>query len=231
MGRNLEKDAIEIAAKNRRILENGFRIFSEKTIEKVTMADVAKAAGIGIASLYRYYSTKQELVMGVSTWMWSEYMKVALQRAEESRRSGATAAEEFDFYLESFLDLYHNHKDMLRFNQFFNIYLQSEDISEEDKKPYMDVIFAFQRCFRETYLQGQRDGTLRTDLTAEKMFALSLHLMLAAATRYAVGLAYSEAHDAEEELRLLKEMLCLRFTREQEGKKHGGTRSPAICTT
>ena len=230
MGRNLEKDAIEIAAKNRRILENGFRIFSEKTIEKVTMADVAKAAGIGIASLYRYYSTKQELVMGVSTWMWSEYMKAALQRAEESRRSGATAAEEFDFYLESFLDLYRNHKDMLRFNQFFNIYLQSEDISEEGKKPYMDLIFTLQQRFRETYLRGQRDGTLRTDLTEEKMFALSLHLMLAAVTRYAVGLVYGEAHDAEEELRLLKEMLLLRFIRDQEREKDGQEPSLAICT-
>ena len=51
MGRNLEKDAIEMAAKNQRILENGFRIFAENTIEKVTMLDVAKAAGIAISSL------------------------------------------------------------------------------------------------------------------------------------------------------------------------------------
>ena len=48
MGRNLKKDAIEMAAKNQRILENGFRIFAENTIEKVTMLDVAKAAGIAI---------------------------------------------------------------------------------------------------------------------------------------------------------------------------------------
>ena len=55
MGRNLEKDAIEMAAKNQRILESGFRIFAEKGIEKVTMNDIAEAAEIGIASLYRYY--------------------------------------------------------------------------------------------------------------------------------------------------------------------------------
>ena len=45
MGRNLEKDAIEMAAKNQRILENGFRIFSERGIDTVTMNDVATFSG------------------------------------------------------------------------------------------------------------------------------------------------------------------------------------------
>ena len=44
------------------------------------------------------------------------------------------------------------------------------------------------------------------------MFSVTLHLMLAAVTRYAVGLAYNEETDAEAELALLKEMLMSKFT-------------------
>ena len=52
---------------------------------------------------------------------------------------------------------------------------------------------------------------MRTDLPAQEVFATSLHLMLAAATRYAVGLVYRSG-DPEQELELLKSMLLDRFT-------------------
>ena len=211
MGRNQEKDAAEMEAKNQRILESGFRIFAENSIEKVTMTDVAKAAGIGVASLYRYYSTKTALVIAVSTWVWEQYTKNLAMKRSEIEISKATAAERFGYYLESFLDLYHNHKDALRFNQFFNIYIRTEGIAPEDMDAYKNVIQTLEKRFAGLYLKGQQDGTLRTDMTEKKMFSTTLHLMLAAVTRYAVGLIYEEETEPEEELRFQKELLMRRF--------------------
>ena len=212
MGRNLEKDAIEMAAKNQRILENGFRIFSERGIDTVTMNDVAKAAGIAISSLYRYYSTKPKLVMGIGTWAWEEYMKAGAENGARAARPDKTAAEMFDFYLESFLDLYRNHKDLLRFNQYFNMYLRSAAVPEEELRQYMDMIRSMEARFAQIYRRGQQDGTLRTQEPEKKIFSATLHLMLAAVTRYAVGLVYTEETDTEEELRLLKNLLLSQYT-------------------
>ncbi len=212
MSRNFEKDTLEMAAKNRRILENGFRIFAENSIEKVKMTDVAEAAGIGIASLYRYYNTKTALVLAISTWVWEEYTKENARMQAEAEKTDWTAAERFDFYLESFLDLYRNHRDILRFNQFFNIYVQTESITPGEMNAYNKVIQTLEARFANLYRSAQQDGTLRTDLPEKKMFSTTLHLMLAAVTRYAVGLAYySENTDPEEELRLQKELLIRRF--------------------
>lgn len=213
MGRNLKKDAIEMAAKNQRILENGFRIFAENTIEKVTMLDVAKAAGIAISSLYRYYSTKPKLVMAISTWAWDTYAKENERIETEASKPDRTAAEIFESYLDSFLDLYHNHRNLLRFNQFFNVFLVSEDISEEEMGPYLDMVRGLERRFGRIYQRAQQDGTLCTDISEKKMFSMTLHLMLAVVTRYAVGLVYNEESDAEEELRLQKDMLVRRFVK------------------
>ena len=213
MGRNLKKDAIEMAAKNQRILENGFRIFAANTIEKVTMLDVAKAAGIAISSLYRYYSTKPKLVMAISTWAWDTYAKENERIETEASKPDRTAAEIFESYLDSFLDLYHNHRNLLRFNQFFNVYLVSEDISEEEMGPYLDMVRGLERRFGRIYQRAQQDGTLCTDISEKKMFSMTLHLMLAVVTRYAVGLVYNEESDAEEELRLQKDMLVRRFVK------------------
>lgn len=219
MGRNLEKDAVEMAAKNQRILENGFRIFSENTIETVTMNDVAKAAGIAISSLYRYYSTKTKLVMAISTWAWDAYIAENKRKEAELAVPGRTAAEMFDYYLETFLDLYRNHKDLLRFNQFFNIYLLRETVAEDEKQPYLNMIHAMEKRFGTIYEQGVLDGTLRTELPEKKLYSTTLHLMLAVVTRYAVGLVYHEETDAEAELQLQKELLMRRFVR-QEAIEH-----------
>ena len=45
------------------------------------------------------------------------------------------------------------------------------------------------------------------------MFSTTLHLMLAAATRYAIGLVYipESGFDAEKELEKLKEALLMRY--------------------
>lgn len=50
-----------------RILDTAFRIFIEKKIESVSMGEIAEVAGIGRATLFRYYPTKPDLVIAVCT--------------------------------------------------------------------------------------------------------------------------------------------------------------------
>ena len=207
MGRNLEKDAAEMAAKNQRILETGFAIFAEHGIDNVTMTDIAKGAGIGISSLYRYYNTKTELVLAIGTWAWQRYLEQAgtIGNVEKKTRY---AAENVALSLDTFLDLYRNNKDLLRFNQFFNVYLQSEQIPLEKTEVYQTLIRSLEARFSRTYEKGQRDGSIRRDLSKGQCFSTLLHLMLATVTRYAVGLVYiNRETDVERELTVQKDLL------------------------
>ena len=56
------------------------------------------------------------------------------------------------------------------------------------------------------YLKTMQDETLRTDEPKEKIFSKVFHLMMAAVTGYAVGLAYvpESGFDAMEELETMK---------------------------
>ena len=70
--------------------------------------------------------------------------------------------------------------------------------------------------FHEMYERGAKDGTLNTDIPEKEMFSSSFHIMLAAVTRYAVGLVYVyENADPEGELVRLEKMLLREFTREK----------------
>ena len=210
--RNFEKDGLEMTARREAMLREGFRLFAEKGIEQVSMQEIANACGLGIATLYRYYPNKLALVIDVGTRKWECFAETVRRKRAEFDASNMTAAEELSFYLDFYIKLYHNQKDLLRFNQDFNVYVRHEGATPEQLKPYLNAIGTYARFFHGVYEKGKRDGTIRTDLPEEKMFAATSHIMLAVAVRYAQGLVYSESEaDRTQEFELLKRMLLREY--------------------
>jgi len=211
--RDKEKDAAQMAIKRKDFLEKSYELFTKKNIESVSMIEVARACGYGTTTLYRYFSTKPELVVAVATWIWGQTLLQNRERRPSEDFEGMAAAQVFEFYLDGFIELYRNHRDRLRFNQFFNIYIQSEHIGPEVMKPYRDIIEGLKSEFHVIYERARQDHTIRTDEPEEEMFTTTLHLMLAAVTRYAIGLVYipENGFDAEKELEKLKEALLMRY--------------------
>ncbi len=189
-------------ARRKELLEKGYELFSTKSIEAISMRDVAKAVGCGSTSMYRYYSSKPDFVVAVATWKWGQFQEENVKRRPKVNFEGMTAAEIYEFTLDSFLVLYRDHRDLLRFNQFFNVYVQSEHIDTGMLGPYREMIGRFREGFHIMYVKARQDKTIRTDEPEEEMFSKTIHLMLAAVTRYAVGLMYipENGFDAEKEL-------------------------------
>ena len=212
--RNLEKDEIEMAARRELMLKESFRLFSEKGIEATPMQEVAKACGLGIATLYRYYSTKLELVIAIGTRKWEEFGEYVEKKRAERGIDNMNAAEELEFYLDCYVVLYNGHKELLRFNQDFNNYVLHERATIEQLRGYLEAIGTFAHMFHGVYQKGLRDKTIRTDLSEEKMFAATSHIMLAVAVRYAQGLLWAAGSEADrtEEYLLLKQMILREFT-------------------
>ena len=211
--RNREKDEFEMAERRKSILAEGFRLFESKGIETTGMQEIADACNIGIATLYRYYKNKMDLVLDIGTRQWEDYHVFARNLRKERHTENLSAAEELDFYLEFYMDLYRNHKDLLRFNSNFNIYVNHEKATNEQLRPYLTAISGFGQFFNDLYEKGRRDGTIRTDMPQEKLFASTAHIMLAVAVRYAQGLLYSadSETDRTQEILLLKKMILKEF--------------------
>ena len=203
-----------MAARRETMLREGFRLFSEKGIEQVTMQEVANACGIGIATLYRYFSTKTALTVAIATQKWQAYADAVRVSRQRLGASEMTAAEELAFYLDFYIDLYQNHSGILRFNQDFNNFVRHEGVTQEQLLPYLRAVSVFAGMFHCVYEKGRRDGTIRTDLPEEKMFASTSHIMLAVAVRYAQGLIYSADVEADrtEEMQMLRRMILREFT-------------------
>ena len=211
--RDKSQDEAQMAIKRKDFIDTGYKLYVEKSIEAVSMQEVADASGYGVATLYRYFRTKQSFVVEVAVKNWEKFWEKNMKRRPNRDFDGMTAADILEFYLDSFLELYRKNRDLLRFNQFFNVFVQSEHMDAEILRPYRELIGKLREQFHEIYMKGKKDRTIRTDETEERMFSKTLHLMLAAVTRYAVGLVYipEKGFDPEAELEDMKVMMLKEY--------------------
>lgn len=165
--------------------------------------------------MYRYFAAKLDLVIAIGAWKWDEYFTAYGAASDPEMAAPMRAAERLKWFLDAFLDLYRNHADILRFNYAFNSYLRNAQATEEQKRPYLRMADDLREAFHQMYEKGMADGTLNRSIAEEEMFSSSFHIMLAAVTRYATGLAYvvpSRENDTEKELERLEAMMLREYT-------------------
>ena len=185
-------------------IDAAFKLYSEKGIEPVSNDTIAEAAGFGIATLYRHFKEKANLAIAVAIEKWQEY--------DNQKIPGKTAEEMYEHFLDTFIELYRNNKDLLRYNQFFNAYIENQKIDEKALRPYVRIFEHLKEQFHEIYERAKIDGSLNTEESEDEMFSTSFNLMMAAATRYAMGMIYDpEGFDAEKELGKMKMGLMMMY--------------------
>ena len=123
-------------ARNKKIIDTAFKVFVEKKIEAVSMGEIAQAAGIGRATLFRCYAGKTELVIAVCAAKWTEYLDELDERRPISSVGDIPAIGRFIFTLDSYIDMYRNHKELLVYNDNFNYYVTHEGVSDDELKEF-----------------------------------------------------------------------------------------------
>ena len=207
--RDARKDAIEMAARRERLLEAGFRLMSARTIEAVTLQQIADEARIGIATLYRYFKAKPDLVIEIGTNIWKRYYAEVEKEYARLNGPAMNAAEELEFFLDSIIELYRSRRDVLRFNRNFDTYVQHERCTAAQMRPYNDAVAVFAKKFHTVVRKARADGSLRIPVSEPRLFVTLLYTMLSGAGKYAEGLVYPPdgERDMTDELEAIKRMI------------------------
>ena len=207
--RNTKTDDTEAADRREKLLEIGFQMFAERSIEGVKLQEIADASGVGIATLYRYFENKPNMVIEIGTRKWQEYYIEVEEEFAKLGMENSTAAEELEFFLDCFIRLYIHHKDILRFNKNFDSYVIHEGCTEEQMRPYNEAVTVFAEKFHRLFSKVKEDDTLAVRVSEKKMFVNTMYIMLSVAGKYAEGLVYPRDADKDmtEELYMLKAMI------------------------
>ena len=208
MGKS-EKQIAKEQERNQKIIDTAFRIFVERKIEAVSMGDIAEAAGIGRATLFRCYPSKAELVIAVCAAKWKEYLDALDARRPLSSIGEIPAIDRFIFTLDSYIGMYHHHKELLLYNDNFNHYITHEGVTEEQLADFHAALYSVDTRLDWMYAKAKEDKSFRTDIPQEEFMRATVHTMMAACAYYAGGFIWGseENKDYTPELLMLKEML------------------------
>lgn len=208
MGKS-EKQIAKENSRNKKIIDTAFDIFVERKIEPVSMGEIADAAGIGRATLFRCYANKTELVIAVCAAKWKEYLDELDARRPISSIGNIPAIDRFTFTLDSYIGMYQNYKELLLYNDNFNHYVTHEGVESEKLKGFYDSLYSVNTRLDLMYEKAKEDKTFRTDIPKEQFMRATVHTMMAACAYYAGGFIWGseENRDYTSELLMLKQMI------------------------
>ena len=208
MSRLQKKESLK-EARRRLIIDMAFRIFVEQKIEPVSMGEIASVAGIGRATLFRYYANKLELVVAVCAAKWKEYLDELDAKRPLSSIGDIPAIDRFTFTLDSYIDMYRYHKDLLQYNDNFNHYVTHEGVREEQLEEFHASLYSVDTRLEWMYEKAKEDHTFRTDIPREEFFRVTVHTMMTACAYYAGGFIWGAENnkDYTPELLRIKEMI------------------------
>jgi AcrR family transcriptional regulator len=165
----------------RRILEAAERLFDERGIDRVTIADIVNAAGIRASTLYEYFSNKDDVVWAILADMMADhagYAKRAMDTAE-------TALAKITALLEFMAGGLASAPSKIRFMAQFDAMYARQWSPERLLSLEAQLNPGGFRYFTTLIRDGIADGSLRPDLDPDLTMHAVINAVIGAQRRLA----------------------------------------------
>ena len=146
-------------------------LFMSRSIQEVTIRDIAISAQVGEATIYRYFGKKQELVVQAAMKLQSIVSSGYFQL--DNKMNGFQKLEAF--YL-SYLNIFDNHRDFYKFLSEFDSYMSVEN--KDVLNPYEEAVDQYKSAFMKAYEQGLKDGSVREQENIDLFYFSTTHAVL-----------------------------------------------------
>lgn len=187
------------------VVESAAALFLKRGIENVAMTEIAKDAGIGVASLYRYFRTKTAIVTAAGILQWDKVCALFRETLEQPSYQEKTGFGQIRELLGLQLVLYREHKDFLQFLYEFDAFMRKEQVPKEALSDYERSIMNLYPWFEKAYRKGVEDGTVRGGLDFPLLYRSLSHALMSACQRFIAGeiLPGDDYSAAEQELNMV----------------------------
>lgn len=153
-------------------------IFSTRGIETTTMVDVANAAHVGVASVYRYYTTKFDLALAAAITLWKDQINPCFLAVIDETYPQETGLDQVMRFLKVTPRLVLELPDALRFLEYFDNYIVSQSIDHARLRDYGALVGKAKSVFMEALVKGKHDGSIKEDLDQEAFYLTISHTLM-----------------------------------------------------
>ena len=162
-------------------------LFLKNKIEKVKMTEIAENSGIGIASLYRYYGTKEAIAIEVASEAWSDITKKYIPKFYTESFLNKKGIERFEIFLNTFKLILEEDKNFILFISDFDSYCLRHNIPKSNLIQYEKIINTFFEPYKDAISTGYADGTIHKNIDIMLSYKTLSHTLISLITKIAEG--------------------------------------------
>ena len=157
----------DAAANRARILATAERLFAEKGVSAVHMAEIAEEAGVGKGTLYRRFCNKGELALSLMDAQLKEFQDEQLASMRRMTEAGVPFLEQLSRFLKVLVSFTATHMPLLYEAQQ---HVQALD-EEEVTRPHFWQYMTTHALLRRAVAAGEVADDLDTAYAAEALLA------------------------------------------------------------
>ena len=146
-------------------------LFISRSIQEVTIKDIAVAAQVGEATIYRYFGKKQTLVVKAAMKLQQEVNAESFKLDE-----GKNGFDKIKIFYLSYLQIFDSHPEFFKFINEFDVFMAGEEGDEMDS--YETVVGQYKTAFMDAYNQGIKDGSIKKQNNIEMFYYSTTHALL-----------------------------------------------------
>lgn len=143
------------------IIETSFHLFAEHGIDSITMNVIAEKAEIGVASLYRYFVTKEDLAIEVATFAWKSEEQTFSGLYGNSDYEKLSGYEQMKVLLSVFPEALETQSEFFRFVYYFDSFVKRGNLEQERLKNYESNISGIKDVVMAAINKGLEDGSIK----------------------------------------------------------------------
>lgn len=162
-------------------------LFLENRIADVRMTDVAEKAGIGVATLYRRFSTKGRLALAAGTLLWRRFNERITDLVESDAFLAMGGANRLERMLRLYAEGYVENAGFVLFIDDLDRLLVSERMGEEALGAYAGEVDSFYLIFADAYQLGLQDGSVVRKVDFPLFYRSVAHALMGASQKLARG--------------------------------------------
>ena len=136
-------------------------LFLQDGIEEVKMTDIAARAEVGVASLYRYFGTKEVLVIRAGALLWQDLNTLFSSVFDAEDFHARCGMEQITRLFGVYRRLFQEQPDFIRFVGDFDAFIIRSRVDMSQLAEYERSVLNFYPVFLASYEAGLADGSVR----------------------------------------------------------------------
>ena len=144
--------------------------FGRKGIENTSIADIAREAGYGEATIYRYFSAKENLVLECGIWFWQQVYEFFKNKSNGEGYMQQNGMQQTETLMHGALEFYQKRPHLFRFIHDLDSIVLSARAGETVKKKYEQSVDSLRPFLLAALEKGKADGSLARPETADELY-------------------------------------------------------------